>query len=352
MSGKIRVGVIGAGLISEKAHLPAWSKLADVVEIVAVSDLKVERAEAAAAKFGVPRAVSDFRQLLEIDEIDAVSVCTPPVAHSDVTIAALEAGKHVVCEKPMAIDLPSAEAMVAASEKTDKKLAIQFQSRFHPAAQVLKKMIEDGDLGDIYYANAVYHRRRGIPGWGTFHSRAHNGGGALIDVGVHALDMALWLSGHPKPVAVFGSAYSKFGKRTDIYGALPAEKSKEFDVDDSAFAMIKFANGATLNLECSWALNIDNERQKVVLAGEQGGAELHPLRVFKDSPEMLIDIVPSKLEDPDFPALHAMAIEDFARAIQEDRDPLVTVKQALMVSQIVDAVYRSQEDGGMVSLSE
>ena len=180
MPEKIGVGIIGAGRIAEMCHIPGYQALGEKVEVLAVADVVGSRAEAAAAKFSIPRAFDDHRKLLELPEVDLVSVCVPPFKHRDCAIDALQAGKHVLCEKPLAMNAHEATEMIDAALAAGKKLSIQFQTRQSPQAKLLKSKIESGDLGEIYFARAHYLRRRGIPSWGMFHNRAVNGGGASL----------------------------------------------------------------------------------------------------------------------------------------------------------------------------
>lgn len=350
MAETVGVGIIGAGSIANLTHIPGYKALPDKARLVAVADVIGDRADAVAAEHKIPMAFDDYRRLLELDEVDIVSICTPPAAHMETTIAALEAGKHVLCEKPMAMTAAEAQKMVDAADRTGKKLAIGFQSRFSDNAQALKRLIDRGELGDIYYGRAVYNRRRGIPSWGMFYSREQNGGGPMIDVGVHVLDLALWLMGNPKPVSVLGSAYRKFGNRDDVFNRFGPWNHKDYDVEDFAVAMIRLENGATLNLECSWALNIEKDLQSVVLCGDEGGAQLDPLNVFKDDGDMLIDWIPRTLADTNYLETHARSVASFVDAVLNDGETLVKPEHGLYVAQIVDALYRSSETGELATI--
>lgn len=349
MAEKVGIGIIGAGSIASNAHIPAYQALSEKCRLVAVADIDPMRAEKVAKDNKIPKAFDDFRRLLELDDVDAVSVCTPPSVHAEVTIASLNAGKHVMCEKPMAMNAAEARSMVAAAEKAGRVLAIDFQSRFAPEAKFLHELITAGELGPIYFGRAVYNRRRGIPAWGLFHSKKHSGGGALIDLGVHVLDLALWLMGHPKPVSVLGAVYTKFGKREGLFNRWGKWNTTEFDVDDFAMATIKLENGATLSLECSWALNIEKDQQVLQLCGEEGGADLYPLKVYKDRGSGLVDWIPQGLQDPK-PA-HTASMADFVSAIHDGRPPLVRGEHGLTVAELVDAIYASAATGQLVMLA-
>ena len=352
MPEKLGVGIIGTGSIAEMCHIPGYQGLSEKVEIRAVADVIGERAEAVAARNNIAKAFDDHRRLLELAEIDLVSVCVPPFKHRDCAIDALEAGKHVLCEKPMAMNADEAAEMIAASERADRLLSVQFQTRQTPQAQLLKREVDAGQFGHIYFARAQYLRRRGIPSWGMFHRHEFNGGGALIDVGVHILDLALYLMGSPKPVAAFGTTFDRFGKRDDIYNPWGPHNHTDFDVDDSAFATVKFDNGAVVNLECSWAINLEQESQQLMLAGDQAGAQVYPLKIFKDDGASLYDIEPTSLVDLDYKAQHAAAIARFVDAVSGDGPLAVMPAQARAVTQIIDAIYQSSATGELAVIGD
>lgn len=353
----LRVGIIGTGGIATGAHIPGYQRTPGV-QLYAACDVIKERAAEMAEKFDIPHVFTDYEQMLKLPELDVVSICTPPFAHKDPAIAALQAGKHVLCEKPMALDAVEAKAMVDAWHTSRKryrnKFTIGFQSRFGRNAQILKRMIDAGELGEIYYGRAVALRRRGVPGWGVFTSKAKNGGGPMIDIGVHALDLALWLMGHPQPASVYGVTFRKFGNRPNVYNPWGAWDPKTYDVEDSAFAMVRFHNGAALQLECSWALNIERSMGQTILCGTEGGAQMEPFKVFQEKHGTILDVVPperategqGRQGEPSY----TLEVQGFIRAIREGTDPLVLPEQALMVSQIVDAIYASDESGQAVTL--
>ncbi|MCA1596227.1 MAG: Gfo/Idh/MocA family oxidoreductase, partial [Chloroflexi bacterium] len=270
---KVRIGIIGAGGIAQGAHLPGYKACADA-EVVAVADVFESTARAAAEKFDVPNVFTDYHKMLRMPEIDAVSVCTPNFMHKDATVAALKAGKHVLVEKPMAMNARECDAMLKAARESGKKLQVGFNNRFNSNSQALKRFIEGGDLGEVYYARAQALRRRGIPGWGVFTQKDKQGGGPLIDIGVHILDLTLWLLGHPKPVAVSGTARQDFGKRKDILGLMGQWDTDNFTVEDFAVGFVRFDNGATLVLESSFVANIENDVFNTQILGTEGGCTL------------------------------------------------------------------------------
>ena len=217
---KFRVGIIGVGGIANGKHMPALSKLENV-EMVAFCDIIEERAVKGAEKYGTPDAkvYTDYRDLIARDDIDVVHICTPNLYHAEMTVAALESGKHVMCEKPMAINYEGAKAMVEAAKRTGKKLTIGYQSRHRADSQYLKSYIDDGGLGEIYYAKALAVRRRAVPTWGVFLDEEKQGGGPLIDIGTHALDLTLWFMDNYRWESVMGVSYKKLSQRENAANA-------------------------------------------------------------------------------------------------------------------------------------
>lgn len=211
--GKLQVAVIGCGGIANQKHFPALKSQADKCDMAAFCDVILERAEKAAEEFGAPGAkvYEDYRELLKNSEIDVVHVCTPNVAHCPITVAAFEAGKHVLCEKPMAHTTEAAEQMMEAWKKSGKKFTIGYQNRFRKDTQMLHEACEAGDLGEIYFAKAHAVRRRAVPTWGVFPDKSKQGGGPLIDIGTHALDITLWMMDNYDVDSVTGSVFEKLG---------------------------------------------------------------------------------------------------------------------------------------------
>jgi predicted dehydrogenase len=328
------------------------------VELVAFCDIVPERARQAAEQFGVQgaRVYESYQELLQDGSIDVVHVCTPNDSHAEITIAALESGKHVMCEKPMAKTAHDARRMLEAAKRTGKKLTIGYNNRFRPDSQHLHKVCEDGTLGEIYYAKAHAVRRRAVPTWGVFLDEEKQGGGPLIDIGTHALDLALWMMNNYKPKVVLGKAYHKLSQRENAANAWGPWDPKQFTVEDSAFGMILMENGATIVLESSWALNtLDVKEAKVTLHGTEGGADMEDgLRINGESHSRLytqeVDLNAggvafysgSTETDPDLEA--RLWIE----SVINDTDPVVLPEQALVVSEILEAIYESSKTGKAV----
>ncbi|HUT24275.1 MAG TPA: Gfo/Idh/MocA family oxidoreductase, partial [Sumerlaeia bacterium] len=260
----IRIGVIGLGI---GRHHAASYRQHPCAEIVAVADTDKKRLEEVGESLGVAKRYVSGEEMLKAEDLDVVTVATPNKFHAPLTVAALKAGCHVLCEKPMAMTAAEARRMLQASRKARRRLMINFSYRFTEQSWALKKQVDTGILGDVYFARTVWHRRRGMPGFGGwFGQKALSGGGPLIDLGVHRLDLALWLMGYPKPVWVMGSAYDP------IASAAAKRARKKFDVEDLAVGMVKFDNGATLEVEASWAANIaERELMETRLLGTRGG---------------------------------------------------------------------------------
>lgn len=341
----IRVGIVGMGI--GRVHAQGYSKCPRV-ELTAFCDLDAKRAECAAEVFGVKRIYTDFQAMLAEENLDAVSICTPNVFHAPMSIAALEAGCHVLCEKPIALNAGEAKAILEAVRKAKTKFMVAMNNRFRGDTQVLKEYVEEGTLGEIYYAKCGWVRRNGIPGMGSwFTQKEMSGGGPLVDLGVHALDLALYLMGCPKPVAAFGATYAKFGPMDKSSGGWRTPKrGGGFDVEDLAVGQVRFENGATLVLEASWAQHCAGERLYCELYGDKGGATLEPLRIYTDHKGEPVDI------SPHVPQINSYEAEfaHFVSCITEDRPPLSTVEQALDVMKIVDAVYQSCVTGTSVEI--
>jgi predicted dehydrogenase len=346
MSKHVRVGIIGTGGIARFAHIPGYKAQQDV-EIVAFCDVVPGRAEAAAKEFGVPKAYTDFCEMLAKEQLDAVSVCTPNAAHKDATIAALQAGCHVLCEKPIAMTLQQGQEMVAAAKKAGKTLQVGLNSRFMPEALTVKRFVDAGEFGKMYYGEAVYLRRRGIPNWGVFTQKELQGGGALIDIGVHVLDRTLWLMGNPKPVVVMGATYANFGKRTDLATPGGMWDAARFNVDDMGVAMVRFADGATLILKASWDGHIEDSFSEVRVLGTHGGAVMSPLRIYKDMQGTMVNITPSGLKKVE---THTEEITHFMAVVRGEAECMVKPEQVLDVQAILDAIYKSGETGREVLL--
>lgn len=354
---KVKVGIIGCGGIANGKHMPSLAKL-DNVEMVAFCDIVEERAKKAAEKYGTKDAkvYKDYKELLNDKSIDAVHVCTPNKSHSFITIDALNSGKHVMCEKPMAKTSAEARAMVEAAKKSKKKLTIGYQNRFRADSQYLHNICERGDLGEIYYAKAHAIRRRAVPTWGVFLNEDEQGGGPLIDIGTHALDLTLWMMNNYKPKSVMGSTFHKLSNRENAANAWGPWDPKKFTVEDSAFGFITMENGAVIVLESSWALNsLDVGEAQTYLCGTEGGADMRDgLRIngekFSKLYETKVELNPGGVDFYDGKTEKPEELEAklWIESIINGTEPLVKPEQAMVVTQILEAIYESSKTGKAV----
>lgn len=363
--GKLRIAIVGCGGIANQKHMPSIKANADKAEMVAFCDLIPERAEKAAKEYGVEGAkvYTDYKEMLADTsvEFDVVHVCTPNVAHCPITVAAFEAGKHVMCEKPMAHNTEDARKMIDAWKKSGKKFTIGYQNRLRDDTQTLHASCEAGELGEIYFAKAHALRRRAVPTWGVFPNKALQGGGPLIDIGTHALDITLWMMNNYEPESVSGQVFYKLGRQEDgpagnVFGPWDP---KTFEVEDSAFGLVKMKNGATIYLEASWALNVLKSMEaSTTLCGTKAGAEIHHggsypqdeliYNTVEHNQLMEKTISPAGVVDFFEGGAAAEAVreqEQWLNAIINDTDPLVKPEQAFVVTQILEGIYKSAETG-------
>ena len=354
MEREVRIGIIGCGGIANGKHLPAL-KVTEGVKMVAFCDVIVERAEKAAEEYGAPGAkvYEDYRELLKDESIEAVHVLTPNLYHSEITVAALDAGKHVMCEKPMAINAEEAKKMLDAQKRSGKILTIGYQNRQRADSRVIKAACERGDLGEIYFAKAHAIRRRAVPTWGVFIEEELQGGGPLIDIGTHALDLTLWMMDNYEPECVMGTSYHKLNNQTETGNAWGDWDPAKFTVEDSAFGFIRMKNGATIILESSWALNtLDVGEAKTTLCGTLGGADMNDgVRFNKaDFGRLCEEKVNTSSGGVDF---YEGASDNpgereaynFYDAIRNGAELIVKPEQAYVVSLILDAIYESAKTG-------
>lgn len=360
MSKVYRIGIVGCGGIANGKHMPSLSKL-DNVEMVAFCDIILERAEKAAAQYGTPEAkvYADYKEMLDAEQLDIVHVLTPNDAHAEISIAALEAGHHVMCEKPMAKTAADARRMVDAAQRTGKKLTIGYNNRFREDSLYMKRLCEEGELGDIYFAKAHAIRRRAVPTWGVFLDEEKQGGGPLIDIGTHALDLTLWMMDNYKPKVVLGTKYHELAKRENAANAWGPWDPEKFTVEDSAFGMIVMENGATVMLESSWALNtLEVDEAKCSLSGTEAGADMKDgLRINGEQFSRLytkdIELNSGGVAFYDGKAENAADVEmrKWIEAIDQDLEPVVTPEQACVVSEILEAIYESARTGKAVYMN-
>ncbi len=350
----LRAAIVGLGGIAHGKHLPALTQIPGL-ELVGFCDLVLARAQEAATKYGCADAkvTTDYRQVINLD-VDIVYVLTTNNAHAEISIAALDAGKNVLCEKPMAVSSVEAKAMVEAARRSGKILAIGYQNRFRPDSLYLKSLCQEGEFGDIYFAKALAVRRRAVPTWGSFLSEEKQGGGPLIDIGTHALDLTLWMMDNYRPRAAMGSTFHKLGGEPHPANAWGPWDPATFTVEDSAFGMIQMENGATILLESSWALNtLQVGEAQTVLCGTKAGADmLDGLRINGERLGKLYTFTPQlqgggaaffEASSDDDPGLSEA--RNFIAAVKGESEPLVKPEQAMVVTQILEAIYQSALSG-------
>jgi predicted dehydrogenase len=338
----LKVGLIGSGAIAREQHLPYWRELEEEgrVRIVGVCDLIRERREKESALCANAVPYADYKKMLQKESFDIIDVCTQNRVHAPATIAALNAGAHVLVEKPMAMSSRECDAMIAASKKAERKLMVAQHMRFEARAEKLKEVVDSGALGEIYTAETKWLRRRGIPGWGQFHIKKESLGGPLIDIGVHMMDLCVWLMGCPKPVAASGKVYRKFGDRKDLFNAdwgvhYPAE---EFDVEDYATALIRFEKGITMQMSVSWAANVHDEIEDMYILGDKGGIGINPLGYFSADHSSLTRTTWDWLSAEDG---HRREVRHFCECVEKDLPVMVKPEESLRIQKIIDAIYES-----------
>ncbi len=351
----VKVGIIGCGGIANGKHMPSLHALPNV-EMVAFCDIIEERAVKAAADFGTADAkvYTDYKELLKDESIEVVHVLTPNREHADITVDALYAGKHVMCEKPMAKTAEGAQRMVDAAKATGKKLTIGYQHRQKPQSQYAKEYIETGALGEIYYANCLAIRRRGTPNWGVFLDAEAQGGGPIIDIATHSLDLTLYLMNNYEPSVVLGKTHKKLEhpEAGNIWGD---NGVSETELEEAAAAMIIMKNGATIMLETSWALNTAEPvgEGSCVLCGSKAGLQIKRDKLTINKVELNRQVVTDVDTSAGGVAFYDGVTEtpaltearNWIKCIVEDTDPIVLPEQALVVSQILEAIYVSSETG-------
>ncbi|MFD1956482.1 Gfo/Idh/MocA family protein [Paenibacillus thailandensis] len=346
----VRIGVIGAGAIGD-VHMKTFKQVQGA-EVVAVTDMSAELAGKRAEEHGISVAATP-QQLFDDKTIDAVIVAVPNKFHAELAIEALKHGKHVMLEKPMAIDSAAAWSVVEEQRKSGKIVMLPHQMRWGGLARAVKERIEQGELGRIYNAKTSYMRKKGIPGWGSWFTRKDlAGGGPLIDIGVHMLDLTLYLMGNPKPVSVYGSTYAEFGPQKRGIGNWGTPNwDGYFDVEDLASALIKLDNGATLALDVSWAAHSAaiSEEPTVHLMGTEGGISMvggsGTFVTHKDN-----EVVTSEIAPADDRNDRVLLSEHFVDCIKEGKEPITSAMTGYTNNRILDAIYESSRTGNEVKL--
>lgn len=344
---KLRYGFVGAGAIM-RTHAERLAQRDDVV-MAAIADPAEAVTNASADKFSIPARYAQFQDMIAKEKLDVVVVAVPNAYHAPATLAALEGGCHVLCEKPPALNAEQAQAMADLAAKNKLRLLYGLNMRFQGESECCKGYVDAGRLGEIYHASVMLFRRRGIPGLGSwFTTKAVSGGGALIDIGVHILDLTHYLMGQPKPVAISALTHARFGNNPDTYNYLSMWGTRvpggPFDVDDLAAAFVRFDNGASLVLQVSWAANT-SEGGNIRLMGDKGGVELSPgssIKLFTEDNGNIADISPLYQKPDAYAAEHAHLIDCI-------NDPSLKLRtdgaQGVVLQKMLDAIYRSSAEG-------
>jgi len=341
-NGKYCVGFIGFGGIARVTHYPGWKKLTDV-EVIAVSDPSEEVRKIAKEEFKIKYVFSDYKEMLKIDEIDIIDVCAPNKIHYPATVDSLNSGKHVICEKPLAVSVKEVVGMIEASKKSKKKLMAAQHQRFRKESVALKKLIDAGELGEIYFAICYALRRRFLPVTPTFIDKNLSGGGPMFDIGVHILDLTYWFMGCPKVHSVVGVTYTKLAKRKDIRGLWGEWDREKYNVEDFAAGFIKFSDGRALNLTCSFLANMEKiEDFSTTLFGTEGGIRWPDGKLAKEKEGILEDIELKFNLLPDVQPHHE-EIRVFLECVKEDKEVPVKPEESLEVIKMLEGIYLSAE---------
>jgi predicted dehydrogenase len=347
MKEKLRIGIIGTGGISH-CHMAGYKEI-DNVEVVAACDINEERARKFGAEYGIGKVYTDYNEMLRSEEMDGVSVCTWNCAHAEAAVAALNAGKNVICEKPMAMNTAEAIKMKEAADRAGKTLMIGFVKRFSTATEICLDFINKGYLGEIYYAKVSYMRRRGNPG-GWFADVSRSGGGPLIDLGVHFIDQVRYLMGKPRAVSVSAVTFNKIGMGYDIKG-MDRYKASDYDsycdVEDMVSAIVRFDNGAALVIDTSFSINTKDDGGNLELFGSKAGVKFEPnLEIYTEMENYLTDItVRYNKEQDSFLNMFKKEIRNFAECIEGKAECRNPAQDGIEVMKILDAAYASAKAG-------
>ena len=355
-----KVCIIGCGMIAQSAHIPAYKQYSDDFEIVAVCDAFEESAKKVAEEQGIPNYYTDAETMLREMQPDVVSVCTPNLSHKEFAMLALSYGANVLCEKPLAFSYADACEMFAHAKEQGKLLMACQSIRFLPERLAAKELINAGKVGDVYYAELSRIRRRGIPTWGRFHLKEYSGGGALIDIGVHGFDSALWLMGNPEPRSVIATM-SKV--HADVIGSAKGSgalkggvdtskiNSDEMNVESFAGGQVTFKNGATLSFKVSWAANL-REENNIVLAGKESGIDIEQRKVYLGEEDVFdLEVGPSGFANEPFYG-HFCLVKNLAEVLQGKAEPFVKPQETINTTAILEAAYLSATENREVMIEE
>ncbi len=359
---KLKVAIIGCGMIANSAHIPAYKNFPECFEIAAICDVFEKAAKETAEANGIPNYFTDASEMIEKIKPDLVSVCAPNMLHKQYTMLALSLGANVICEKPLAFTYADAAEMFELAKKQGKLLMACQSMRFTPDRIAAKELIDKGVLGTPYYCEFSRIRRRGIPTWGTFHIKEKSGGGALIDIGVHMLDAAIWLMGNPEVISVSGSTFKKLHHEPGTLkssGALTGNVANirkfdpdEMNVEDFACGSVSFANGAELNFKVAWASNLPDETS-IRINGEKSGILLPEGVVLSGiDTDTALDIIPEPYSHGSPFSGHFHVVKNAYDVIACGKEPIIKPGETTNVAGIIEAFYRSAELRRAVTFEE
>ncbi|MFD1334215.1 Gfo/Idh/MocA family protein [Oceanobacillus iheyensis] len=341
---RLKMGIIGVGGIAESRHIPAYLYLNEIVEVTAVCDVNPVRAKEVANKFEIAQVYDDYHAMFS--NVDAVTICTPNKFHAEIAISALDAGLHVLCEKPMAMNAKEAKLMLEASKRNGKKLSIAYHYRFVESVQLSKKTMNE--VGDPLVTRVQAMRRRKVPGWGVFTNKDLQGGGSLIDWGCHLLDAALWMLDKRKPIEVNGQIYNQLSKTPNQINEWGAFDHDTFDVDDHVTAYIRFDDHSTMLFECSWAANIKEDVTQISISGVDGGLQVFPFEFY--TPKNGAFTTSSAYVQNDQHQAGILQAKNFIESCLGHAELISTPEESLQVTQLIDAIYESSTSGRSVKI--
>lgn len=343
---KFRIGLIGCGGISQ-AHLEAYKNIPEA-EIVAACDIDQKCLDRMHKEWGVPKKslYKDWNEMIKKEKLDAVDICTPNGVHCAPTIDACNAGLHVMVEKPMAMNVSECKKMVAAAKKNNVKLAVGFQHRYRPDTEFLVRARDAGEFGDIMFVKVQALRRKGIPNWGVFGQKKLQGGGPMIDIGVHMIEVAHYFMGQPKPVAVSGNIWTYLGdKKPETVSMWPDWDYKTYTVEDLAIAQIRFENGAIMQIESSFVAHIEKDVHNFTFMGTKGGGSFDPAKIFTDQAGTMVNIAPGYLPNADWNILFTAKLQNWIDAATKGTPMRADGEEGMTIQKILNGVYDSAAAG-------
>lgn len=349
VSKKLRWAIVGCGGISE-THLGAIKKLPQI-EVVAGCDIKPERLKVMKEKWGIEALYEKWDDMLREIKPDVVDVCTPNGVHCPAVVAAAEAGCHAMTEKPMAMNPAECQKMIDAAKANGKKLAVGFQFRYHPACEMFVRAREAGDIGDILFVKCQALRRRGIPNWGVFGQKELQGGGPMIDIGVHIMESSHYCIGSPQPIAASGNCWTYIGdKPSEVESAWPGWDWKTFTVEDLAVGQIRFENGCIMQVESSFSAHIEHDIFNFTIMGTKGGFNFDTQTLYTDHAGTMLNSKAAFLPTAGFDTLFVAKLKNFADGILTGSPLRAPGEAGLAVQKMIDGIYRSAEAGKEVAI--